>query len=638
MPNPRRPEHILLYTDDAQWGGVAQYNHAILCALAAAGYAVTCVQGPAQNDLKQREAELGVRHCWLDYDPSFNVERMLNHSEDAERIFREQKPDLILFSNGMPVSHLAARRSAIRMGIRFLVVEGLAAPYLADTFRPYLPELAEQYARARAVIAVSQDNLHWLHELFGLPRHKGQVIHYGRPASFFQQPDPSVRSQLRAAWGIPESAILCFTAGRLHPLKGYQYQLDAISRLRDTAVWQQLYFAWAGVGQLQEPIVKWLLDNGVQDHVKLLGQCSNVAGWLDAADMFVLPTEAEGMPLAVMEAMAKGLPVMASTVNGIPEELGPTGLLLPDPTTDAKQTVAALASAIQVWAIDADLRRRIGNECRSRALSLFRAERMIDETLEVVERALLPERDYVSPGLAIVRPDPCFPHMQQGDPGSQTWPFLRRNIPHNWYVDGRWPNIGWLNRDEASILYNSALQFKGRRALEIGCFVGWSACHLALAGVELDVIDPLLAEPKMFDSVHLSLDSAGVFHAVHLYPGCSPQAVVALSKGGNRTWSLIFIDGDHDGLAPLHDAEVCAPFADRDAMVLFHDLASPDVAQGLDYLRGQGWRTMIYHTMQIMGVAWRGSVQPVQHQPDPSVQWHLPQHLAGFEVSLHGWV
>lgn len=634
----RCPERIVLYTDDAQWGGVAQYNHAVLCALASAGYEVTCVQAPAQNLQKQLEAQLGVRHRWLDYDPTFNVERMLHDSADAERVFREARPDLVLFSNGMPVSLLAARRVAIQMGLPFVVVEGLAAAYLADMFRPHLPELAEQYARARALIAVSRDNLDCLHTLFGLPRHLGQVIHYGRPETYFREPDPSVRARLRSARGIPEDAVLCFTAGRLHPLKGYQYQLEAMQHLGGTAVWQKLYFAWAGIGQLEGAIKKAVHEMRLEDHVHLLGQCDEIANWLDAADIFILPTEAEGMPLAVMEAMAKGLPVMASAVNGIPEELGPTGKLLPPPTIDPKATVAALVSTIQTWATDPKLRCRVGGACRSRAQKMFREERMIAETLAVIERALLPEGDYVSPGLAIARPDHCFPHLQIGDAQRQSWPWLRREIPHNWYVDRRWPGIGFLNRDEAAILYNSALQFKGRRALEVGCFLGWSACHLALAGVELDVVDPLLREPAVLQSVRSSLQSANVLANVHLHAGASPHAVHELAKQRTTGWSLIFIDGDHEGDAPLRDAQACIQHAAADALVLFHDLASPDVARGLDFFRDQGWRTRVYHTMQIMGAAWRGNVQPVIHQPDPNVSWRLPQHLIGYDVSLHGWI
>jgi hypothetical protein len=102
--------------------------------------------------------------------------------------------------------------------------------------------------------------------------------------------------------------------------------------------------------------------------------------------------------------------------------------------------------------------------------------------------------DYISPGLSTVRPDIHFPQMTIGNPQDCPWPYLRRNSPHHWYVDRRWPAIGFVSRDEAHILYNTALQAAGMPALEIGAFMGWSACHLALAGVDLDVIDPLLGD------------------------------------------------------------------------------------------------------------------------------------------------
>ena len=70
---------------------------------------------------------------------------------------------------------------------------------------------------------------------------------------------------------------------------------------------------------------------------------------------------------------------------------------------------------------------------------------------------------------------------------------------------------------------------------------------------------------------------------------------------------------------PLNDAKVCERYAEADALILFHDLASPDVAQGLNYLAGKGWNTMVYNTMQIMGVAWRGDVEPIAHIPEPRI-------------------
>ena len=97
-------------------------------------------------------------------------------------------------------------------------------------------------------------------------------------------------------------------------------------------------------------------------------------------------------------------------------------------------------------------------------------------------------------------------------------------------------------------------------------------------------------------------------------------------------WDFIFIDGNHEAPYPTFDAAVVAEYANDDALVVFHDLASPDVAQGLDYLRLRGWQTCIYQTSQIMGVAWRGKVRPAAHLPDPRVQWHLPKHLRHFRI------
>ncbi|MEG3857646.1 class I SAM-dependent methyltransferase [Microcoleus sp. herbarium12] len=256
---------------------------------------------------------------------------------------------------------------------------------------------------------------------------------------------------------------------------------------------------------------------------------------------------------------------------------------------------------------------------------------------EITNNTLLPGGDYVSPGLKIILPDAYFPNMIVGDTNTCPWPYLRREIPHNWYVDSRASSVGFLSRDEAHILYNTALQFAGKKALEIGCWLGWSACHLALAGVALDVVDPLLEREdirqSVIDSIQGALNASGVQTTVELIPGYSPQRVEELANQFNRKWSLIFIDGEHGAPGPLNDAIVCEQFAEEDAIILFHDLNAPDVAQGLDYLKQRGWQTIIYQTMQIMGAAWRGNVAPVKHQPDPNIFWQLPAHLQGYSVS-----
>lgn len=191
------------------------------------------------------------------------------------------------------------------------------------------------------------------------------------------------------------------------------------------------------------------------------------------------------------------------------------------------------------------------------------------------------------------------------------------------------------------LLYNLGLQFKGKKCLEIGSHVGWSTVHLALSGVLLDVIEPQLAQdPRILLSVIDALRRAGVQKNVNLVPGYSPAAVEQLVRQSTLKngivdaslapvkWSLIFIDGNHDGDGPLDDAKAAEVHAADDALILFHDLAFPDVARGWKhFVNRDGWKTRIYHTQQIMGIAYRGVVDPPQHFPDPAYIWTLPDHL-----------
>jgi glycosyltransferase involved in cell wall biosynthesis len=132
-------------------------------------------------------------------------------------------------------------------------------------------------------------------------------------------------------------------------------------------------------------------DLGLGDHVRFLGHRWDIADWYDAADIFILSSELEGMPLSVMEAMAKRVPVIATAVSGTPEELGDTGKLLPNPLKDSHGVIRELADTIEHWAADPELRRQVGARGHERAVQLFREElmtqRMIDVTVSNVSAA-----------------------------------------------------------------------------------------------------------------------------------------------------------------------------------------------------------------------------------------------------------
>jgi predicted O-methyltransferase YrrM len=243
------------------------------------------------------------------------------------------------------------------------------------------------------------------------------------------------------------------------------------------------------------------------------------------------------------------------------------------------------------------------------------------------------DRDYVSPGFKNANMAHAFPHRVTGDKQNHPWVFLRREVDHAWYVDDRNPMMGFLSVDEASVLHTLALALPECEALEIGCHRGWSTAHLAAAVKQLDVIDPVLADPAHFADVEQSLTSAGVRDKCALYGATSPAKVHELIKERGRPWSFIFVDGDHEPDGPLWDAQTVANCAARDAIIVFHDLASPVVAEGLAYLRAVGWSCLVFQTMQIMGVAWRGKVKIPVHIPDPKVNWSVPDHLRTFMIS-----
>jgi predicted O-methyltransferase YrrM len=242
-------------------------------------------------------------------------------------------------------------------------------------------------------------------------------------------------------------------------------------------------------------------------------------------------------------------------------------------------------------------------------------------------------RDYVADNLSVPNLDRLFPNMAEFDRSVTTWPWLRRNVDHPYRADRRNPIVGFINRDEASILYASARLFAGRAGLEIGAWRGWSTAHLIAAGLgSLHVIEPLIADPDWRAEFEAAVRGAGGAETTTLIPEKSPEAVVRLGEAGAR-WSLAFIDGDHDGEAPTRDALALLPYLEPTAMVLFHDLASPYVANGLRVFGEAGWSVMAYQTAQMVGVAWRGDVAPVAHRPDPMQNWSVPEHLVGIPIS-----
>ena len=396
--SPSKPHIMLMNTDDPGIGGLAQYDHLILCELAKLGYRVTAVRPNHNNPLVEEEKELGIQQYWLDYSTSKDLPRILRNTEDAKTLYHQIKPDFIIFSDGWPYSHFAAKQVAIQYNIPYMMAIGLAMPehinFTMGDHIPYAKGVLYQYGLARTFNTAAYEHLNILQQQFGLPKDKGNVVYYGRSEKYFAPRNLANRQRLRQEIGIPQDGIMCLTTARLAPIKGHRFQLEAIAQLKHTQIWEKLYFVWAGTGQGSdhdlEPELKAKVEHlGVSDKVIFLGQRWDIPDWLDACDIFVLTSLAEAAPsFAIMEAMAKGLPIVASAAGGIPEGLGDTGKLLSDPNINPEKTVLDLVETLQEWVINPKLRDQIGAASKQRAEQLFKEDRMLKQTLEIIQIAL----------------------------------------------------------------------------------------------------------------------------------------------------------------------------------------------------------------------------------------------------------
>lgn len=139
---------------------------------------------------------------------------------------------------------------------------------------------------------------------------------------------PHQRKQFLQELGIEQSSWIATTVARLHPVKGHAYLLKAIPRILERV--PGVHFLFVGEGPLYEQIKKEVHEMMLDDFVHLLSVRQDIPMILACSDLFVLPSLSEGMPNVALEAMAAGLPVVATAVGGIPEiiEDGESGLLV----------------------------------------------------------------------------------------------------------------------------------------------------------------------------------------------------------------------------------------------------------------------------------------------------------------------
>jgi glycosyltransferase involved in cell wall biosynthesis len=212
---------------------------------------------------------------------------------------------------------------------------------------------------AARVVAVSQDAARLVREREGLGDGRLEIVPNGIDVSGFTP--RGRRDAVRAALGVTEGTQVAVTVTHLSPVKGVDLLVEAAGRV--CRALPRTVFLVAGKGTEQDRIARSLRRLGLDGSVRLLGERADVPDLLEAADLFVLPSRSEGQPNAVIEAMAMGLPVVATRVGGVPElvEDGVEGLLV-----EAGSAVALAEGCLEVLA-SPDLGTRLGRAAQARA-------------------------------------------------------------------------------------------------------------------------------------------------------------------------------------------------------------------------------------------------------------------------------
>ena len=184
------------------------------------------------------------------------------------------------------------------------------------------------------------------------------------------------REHERRRLGLADTATVITTVANLRREKGYPELLAAAATV--TREDPRAVFLAAGQGALANQFDEEHTRLGLGDRFRFLGQVDDIPALLAASDVFVLPSRFEGTPIAIMEALCVGLPIVATTVGGIPDEVsdGVEGLLVPP------RDERALAGALLELLGDADLRERLSSaaEERGHAFDISLAAARMEQT------------------------------------------------------------------------------------------------------------------------------------------------------------------------------------------------------------------------------------------------------------------
>jgi glycosyltransferase involved in cell wall biosynthesis len=320
---------------------------------------LTVREGAMDEDVVRRGVPLHA--TGHDFDSRF-----LAAIRDMRRYMREVRPSVV--HTHMIGSDIVGRIAALTTGVPVVLStqhDELDRPWPYDLYRRITGR------RIAATVACSPGVEAFCRETLRIPDDR-----------LFRIDNGVDLERMRPAWKEPGEPIVFGALGGLKPVKGHRVLVEAFARMYQRVPGAVLEIA--GEGPEREAVEALRTEHGLTEEVRLVGQVEDAASFLAGVDVFVQPSLSEGLPMALLEAMAARKAVIASAVGSIPEALdeGEAGMLVGPGDPEA------LADAMEDLATDPARMERYRAAALGRAEARYSLTRMVEAYASLYERLL----------------------------------------------------------------------------------------------------------------------------------------------------------------------------------------------------------------------------------------------------------
>lgn len=348
---------VLIFCNSTAWGGLETHAANFAEFLADTGHdtAIVCLGDPPYQ-LFERASPKGVSILKLEPPRRQTVWNWL-------RVLGNVPADAAVLEKGTLQTGGLALDWALKLKYhRYITVQQLEPPVLpARSSRRYLGGLIpgiglwwyrrrwSGYARSIApavTVCVSDSVRDRLATDYGFSARKLLTIQNGVDVSRYRD-DPEARREARAAWGVPDSATVFASVGRFSTQKALDVAIEAFTRVVRANPERDVFLALVGDGTERAALVDQARRSGLERQIVFPGFMADPRAAYQGLDFFLIPSRYEGLPFALVEAMASGCRVIGTRVGGIPEVITDESMGVLVPPDDPAALADAMSSALR---------------------------------------------------------------------------------------------------------------------------------------------------------------------------------------------------------------------------------------------------------------------------------------------------